>query len=81
MLIDKLALRAAASDYATAARECDAAQDAANRAYRRLEASPDTLEYQIAYSDARKREAAAALRKRQAAEAYLAAGGYALQDP
>ncbi len=79
--IDREALRTAAAEYATTARECEAAEDAANRAYLRLETSPDTLEYQILYSQARKREAAAALRKRQAGEAYMQAGGYALQDP
>lgn len=64
-------LKAAAAVLSAASRECAAAEDEANRAYQRLEASPDTLEYQIAYSDARKREATAALRKHQAQAGYM----------
>lgn len=75
------ALQAAAAEYASAIRECAAAEERANRAHRRLEASPDTLEYQIACAQARKREAAAALRKRRAEKTYLAAGGYVRKDP
>ncbi|HTZ63344.1 MAG TPA: hypothetical protein VMB51_04515 [Solirubrobacteraceae bacterium] len=81
MAIDEQALRAAAVHYASARHDCRVAEDAARAAYLRLEASPDTLEYQIAYSEARKREAATALRKRRAQETYLLAGGYSEQDP
>lgn len=73
-------LRIAADALIAARRECAAAESAANAAYRRLEASPENLEYQIAFSEARKREAAAALRRRQAEAAYLAAGGYVRED-
>jgi hypothetical protein len=74
-------LAAAAAAFASASSECRIAELAADAAYQRLEGNPESLEYQGACSDARKREAAAALRKREAHAAYLAAGGYASQDP
>ena len=68
-------LRSAADDYATARAARAAASDAADAAYERLQASPDTLEYQIDWSEARKREAAAVFRERTAEVAYRLAGG------
>jgi hypothetical protein len=73
-------LRVAADAYATARAECSTASDAADAAYEQLQASPGTLEYQIAWSDARKREAAAVFRARTAAVAYRLAGGTLIDD-
>ena len=74
-------LRAAAEAYATTRDEYRAAEEAANAAYRQLEASPDTLEFQIDWSEARKREAAAAWRMKDAEKALREAGGYARVEP
>jgi hypothetical protein len=68
-------LRSARDEYAAARADRAGASDAADAAYERLQASPDTLEYQIAWSEARKREAAAVFRERTAHVAYRLAGG------
>jgi hypothetical protein len=73
---DQRALRAAAAAYTGARREYDRARTAAQSAHDRLEASPETLEYQIDWSVARRAEADAAWRLERAEEAYRQAGGY-----
>jgi hypothetical protein len=70
------ALQVAADAYAAASAECKDASDAADAAYERLQASPDTLAYQIDWTETRKREAAAVFNKRTAAIAYRLAGGH-----
>jgi hypothetical protein len=57
-----------------------AAEDAADAAYRRLEAGSDTLEYQIDWDVARRRAAAAAANMTRAERALVDAGGYADDD-
>lgn len=74
--VDQQALRAAADAYASARREHDTAKAGAEAAHRALEASPETIEYQIDWNVARREEVAAAWRLRQAEEAYRTAGGY-----
>jgi hypothetical protein len=74
--VDQQALRVAADSYRTARQQYAAAKVAAHTAYQRLQASPETLEYQIDWNVTRREEAAAAERLRQAAEAYRKAGGY-----
>jgi len=74
--VDQRALRAAAEAYSAARHDHQAAQAAAEAAWERLEASPETLEYQIDWNAARREEAAAAWRLKQAEEAYRRAGGY-----
>ena len=78
--IDDGALRAAADAYAAAREECRVAEVATNAAYERLDANPESLEFQIDCDEARKREAAAALRTRRAKRAYIEAGGYEDDD-
>jgi len=68
-------LHAAAVAYAAARADYEAAQAASNAAYERLEASPETLEYQIEWNVVRRAEAAVALRLSRAEEAYRDAGG------
>ncbi len=74
--VDQRALRSAGDAYAAARRNYEAAQATANRAYERLQASPETLEYQIDWNVARRREAAATWRVKAAEEHYRKAGGY-----
>lgn len=69
-------LQAAADTYAAASADCKDASDAADAAYERLRASPDTLEYQIDWTETRGREATAVFNKRAAAIAYRLAGGH-----
>jgi len=69
-------LRAVAAAYAAARADYKAAKADSEAAYNRLEASPETLEYQIDWNVARRAEAAAALRFSRAMEAYRDAGGY-----
>jgi len=69
------ALQVAADAYAAASAECKAASDAADAAYERLQASPDTLEHQIDWAETREREAAATFRMCTAVIAYRLAGG------
>ena len=73
---DQRALVAAADAYVAARRDYEHAVTDAAAAYERLEASPDTLEYQIDWNLARRAEADAAWRLERAAEAYRTAGGY-----
>ncbi|HTX12600.1 MAG TPA: hypothetical protein VME22_28545 [Solirubrobacteraceae bacterium] len=73
---DSQVLRAASDAYLVARREHDAATAAADAAYDRLQASPETLEYQIDWNVARRAEAAAAWRLERARTAYRQAGGY-----
>jgi hypothetical protein len=74
------ALRSAAEVYAVARVDLDLARSKAEAAWTRLQASPDTLEYQIDWSVARRREAAVAARARQAERDYVMAGGYVVTD-
>jgi hypothetical protein len=74
--IDPRALRVAAEAYVAARRDQEAAKAACDAAYERLEASRDTLEYEIDWETARREEAAAAWRLRRAEETYHRAGGY-----
>lgn len=74
--VDQAALRAAADAYDAARRKYEAAKAAAEAAYERLQASPETIEYQIDWNVARREEAAVAWRLKQAEEAYRKAGGY-----
>jgi hypothetical protein len=73
---DQRALGAAADAYAMARRNYERAVTAAAAVYERLEANPDTLEYQIDWNVARRGEADAAWRLKRAEDAYRAAGGY-----
>jgi len=73
---DHRALRAAADAYVAARADYQAVKASADAAYDRLEASPETLEYQIDWNVARRAEAAAAWRLTRAEEAYSKAGGY-----
>ena len=57
-------------------RESEAASAVADAAYERLQASPETIEYQVDWNVARREEAAAGWRLRQAEERYRRAGGY-----
>jgi hypothetical protein len=74
--VDQRALRAAAEAYAASRREYQVAKAAAEAAYERLQASPETIEYQIDWNVARREEAAAAGWLRQAEQGYREAGGY-----
>jgi hypothetical protein len=78
--VDQQALRAAADAYAAARADYEAVKDAADAAYERLEASPDTLEYQIDWNVTRREEASAASRFKRAENSYLRAGGYVARD-
>ena len=73
---DQRALGATADAYLAARQDHEHAVTAAAAAYERLEASPDTLEYQIDWNLARRAEADAAWRLERAEEAYRKAGGY-----
>ena len=73
---DQRALRAAADAYVAARQEYENARTAADSAYDRLHASPETLEYQIDWNVSRRAEAAAANRLQRAEQAYREAGGY-----
>jgi hypothetical protein len=73
---DQRALRAAADAYDAARQEYENARTAADTAYDRLHASPETLEYQIDWNVSRRAEAAAANRLERAEQAYREAGGY-----
>ena len=77
---DQRALGAAADAYAVARRDYERAVTTAAAAYERLEARPDTLEYQIDWNVARRAEADAAWRLKRAGDAYREAGGY-IGDP
>jgi hypothetical protein len=79
--VDEQALRVAGEAYAAARAERELAQREAEAAWVTLEASPDTIEYQIAWTLARRHEAAALARTVQAERRYVRAGGYALADP
>ena len=79
--VDQRQLRVAADAYAAARDEVRVARKLADAAWVRLQASQDTLEYQIDWSSASKREAAAAARLEAAKAAYRDAGGYAAGDP
>ncbi|MGO9820218.1 MAG: hypothetical protein ACLPTJ_06165, partial [Solirubrobacteraceae bacterium] len=79
--VDQRQLRAAADAYAAARDEVRVARNLADAAWVRLQASQDTLEYQIDWSSASKREAAAVARLEAAKAAYRDAGGYAAGDP
>ncbi len=74
--VNQRALRVAAERYVAARREYRAAKAVAEAAYDRLQASPETIEYQIDWNLTRREEAAAAWRLEQAGEAYRNAGGY-----
>ncbi|HTP18743.1 MAG TPA: hypothetical protein VMJ65_04015 [Solirubrobacteraceae bacterium] len=74
--IDQRVLDAAADAYAGARREYERATLAAGQTYERLQASPETIEYQIDWNVARREEAAAAWRVKEAEERYCKAGGY-----
>ncbi|MGH2887223.1 MAG: hypothetical protein ACRDPA_31760 [Solirubrobacteraceae bacterium] len=74
--IDQRVLGAAADAYAAARREYGDAKAAADQAYERLQASPETIEYQIDWNVARREEAAAAWRVKDSEERYRKAGGY-----
>jgi hypothetical protein len=74
--VDQRALRAAAEACAVARHQHRAAKDDAAVAYDRLQASAETIEYQIGWNVARREEAGAAWRLKQAEDAYRAAGGY-----
>jgi hypothetical protein len=78
--VDQQALRAAAEAYAEARREYAAAKAAAEAAYACLQASPETIEYQIDWNVARRDEAAAAWHVKQAEESYRSAGGYVADE-
>jgi len=74
--VDQRALRAAAEVYSTARREYEAATAAADAAYERLQASPETFEYRGEWLSARRHEAEVASRLKHAEETYRLAGGY-----
>ena len=74
--VDQRALRAAADAYSATRSEYEAAKAAADQAYERLQASPETIEYQIDWNVARREEAAAAWRVKEAEARYRRAGGY-----
>jgi hypothetical protein len=74
--VDQRVLRAAAAGYVAARDRYRDAKDAAAAAHDRLQASRDTLEYEIGWNLACKQEAHAAWRLKQAEAAYRAAGGY-----
>jgi hypothetical protein len=76
-----LSVRAAAEAYASARAELQAAHQQADAAWTRLQASPDTLEYQIDWSEARRHEAALAARVAAAEREYVRVGGYARDEP
>lgn len=73
---DQRALRPAADAYIAARQEYEKARTGADAAYDRLQASPETLEYQIDWNVSRRAEAAAADRLQRAERAYRKAGGY-----
>jgi len=68
--VDSAAVRAAAHACAAARSNYNAARAAADAAYERLQASPETIEYQIDWNVLRRQEAAAAWRLDQAQEGY-----------
>jgi len=74
--IEPRTLDDAAGAYAGARRRYAAAKASADAAYERLQASPETLEYQIDWNVARRAESAANWRLKWAEEAYREAGGY-----
>lgn len=78
---DQRALRGAAEAQAAARAELALAKREAEAAWARLQANPDTIEYQIDWNVARRHEAAAVTRATQAERDYIKAGGYALTDP
>jgi hypothetical protein len=78
--VDQQLLRAAADAYAAARVDYEAVKRAADAAYERLEASPETIEYQIDWNVTRREEASAAWRFKQAEKSYLRAGGYVAGD-
>jgi hypothetical protein len=69
-------LRVAADAYRDARQEYAAAEAAAETAYERLQTSRETVEYRGGWIAARREEAAAAWRLKNAEEAYRGAGGY-----
>lgn len=69
-----------AKTYASARREHRAATIAADAAYERLLASPDTIEYQVEWNVARRHEAATASRLKQAKADYEKAGRHLGED-
>ena len=75
------ALSAAVQTHAAARAELELAVREAEAAWDRLQASPDTIEYQIDWNIARRHEAAAVARARRSERDYMEAGGYALTDP
>ncbi|HUA47990.1 MAG TPA: hypothetical protein VMA77_22320 [Solirubrobacteraceae bacterium] len=75
------ALHAAADAHAAACAQLELAQRDAEAAWDRLQASPDTIEYQIDWNLARRHEAAALAKVTEAERRYIRAGGYALTDP
>lgn len=79
--LDQGALRAATEAYKIARVDLRAARAQTNAVWTRLQASPDTLEYQIGWSTARRHEAAAASHLVDTERAYVSAGGYARSDP
>jgi hypothetical protein len=78
--IDQRVLEAAADAYAAARREYEHATSAADQTYERLQTSPETIEYQIDWNVARREEAAAAWRVKEAEERYCNAGGYVREN-
>lgn len=74
--VDQRTLRAAADAYVMAICEYKAATAEAHAACDRLQASPETIEYQIDWNVARREEAAAHRRMNQANETHRRAGGY-----
>jgi hypothetical protein len=74
--VDQRALRAAADAYAATRSVYEDAKAAADQAYERLQASPETIEYQIDWNVARREEAAAAWRVKESEERYRKVGGY-----
>jgi hypothetical protein len=73
---DQRVLAAVGDGYAAARREYERAKAVADQAYERLQRSPETIEYQIDWNVARRKEAAAAWRVEEAEERYRKAGGY-----
>ena len=74
--VDDWALRIAAEAYTAASLEYEAAKAAADAAYERLEASPDTFEYKADWFRTRRHESEVAWRLKQAEQTYREAGGY-----
>jgi len=73
---DQRALLTAADAYAAERDRYRAAKDRAAATYEHLQASPETIEYQIDWNVARRGEAAAAWKVKQAEDAYRRAVGY-----